>query len=124
MPITISAGQSTIDFNVVATTQSGSNGLIPYTSSGSIPSGGTATLLVGVNPAALSAGTYFGEIQVMSTNTPDSIGIAVMLTVGANTTGVTVMPTSRTIPVSGGLQHHFIELDSDADADGLHRLQL
>src|SRR5262249_42070201 len=90
MPAVISAGGQSLTYNVTATTYNGRNWLIPFTSSGSTAFGTSnpTPLLIGVNPAGLLTGTYFGEIFVQSTTTPDSIAIAVVLTVGsaANTT--------------------------------------
>src|SRR6185437_11741252 len=80
-------------------------------SSGTAGTTGSTTLIVGVNPAGLSAGTYYGEVTVTSTTTPDSVSVAVVLTVGANASGVGVTPTTLepflyqtgTVPAAGQL---------------------
>src|SRR5262249_6236201 len=73
-----------IEYSVTASTQNGQNWLIPLTVSGatgtsSIP---RSTILVGVNPSGLSAGTYLGQILVQSTTTQDAVSVAVALPVG------------------------------------------
>jgi hypothetical protein len=94
LPVTITSnGGSGLNYTVTAMTQSGNNWLIPYSSSGTTVAGVAQPLLVGVNPAGLAAGTYFGEITVSSLNTPDTVAIAVVLTVSNNSNSA-VTPTT------------------------------
>ena len=93
--VAITSSGATLDFTATASTSSGQNWLIPFTSTGTT---GTASctgspLIIGVNPAGLAAGTYLGQVLVQSATSQDSVTIAVALTIGANAS-LTVTPSA------------------------------
>src|SRR5579871_1463664 len=92
--VTITSSGATLDYTATASTSSGQNWLIPFTSTGTTGSTSFAgsPLIIGVNPAGLPAGTYLGQVLVKSSTTQDSVTIAVELTVGTNSS-LTVSPS-------------------------------
>jgi hypothetical protein len=93
--VTISSSGAMLDYTATATTSNGQNWLIPFTSTGTTGNASFAgsPLVIGVNPAGLTAGTYLGQVLVQSATTQDSVTIAVALTVGANSS-LTVTPSA------------------------------
>lgn len=93
---TISIGSSNNKtLNYTAATESGS-WLAVGPQSGS--TGGSNTISVALNPANLAIGTHTGSITVTAPGAMEPLVIPVSLTVTAQTTGLSVTPTTVTLP--------------------------
>jgi uncharacterized protein (TIGR03437 family) len=98
-------GAGSLSFNASASTTSGGNWLTISPASGSSSSTSAASISVGVNPAGLAAGNYYGQIQVTSANAANSPEVAsVVLNVYPpdESPGAYVRPTGLIFVASAG----------------------